>query len=669
MTDRLPVSRRVRASRWALTLLLPLTLPSAWATAAWPGPAFPAFKDPAALRVQCDQDLKRIGAALKQLEAHAPDQDWLAAYDRFNGELEDAYGPVAFVSNVHPDRALRDAAEACDLRWQGFLTTLGQNARLYDAARQVKATDELDAALLKDLLDDFVDAGVALKPAARARAKALQDRINALGQQFDRNLRNENTKVAFDLKDLEGVPEQVIQAAKRDRQGRVLLGLDYPTYFPVLERAVLESTRERMYRAGTNHGGTANLKLLAEITRLRKTYATLLGQPSYADFVLRRRMAGSLGATQAFLDDVRTAVEGSERADLALLRQAKAQHLGRSLADVTVRRWDVPFYSERVRQQRFQVDAEKFRPYFPPQASLDFVMRVAERMFGIRYERLADTQLWHPEAQAYAVKDATTGKALASLMVDLYPRDGKYGHAAVWSYRQGATRDGRTPQAALVVNFDRRGLTLDELETLLHEFGHALHNNLSATRYTYHAGTSTKRDFVEAPSQMLEDWVYDPEVLKLFQEVCSSCEPVPAKMIEQARAARDFAKGIATSRQHLYASFDLALHGSRVTDPQTLWSRMEGATPLGHIAGTRMPASFSHVAGGYAAGYYGYLWSLVVAMDIRTAFEGHRLDPAVGKRYRDEVLAQGGQRPPAALLRSFLGRDTNAKAFFSDLAK
>jgi thimet oligopeptidase len=183
------------------------------------------------------------------------------------------------------------------------------------------------------------------------------------------------------------------------------------------------------------------------------------------------------------------------------------------------------------------------------------------------------------------------------------------------------------------------------------------------------AGTNTQHDFVEAPSQMLEDWVFDKKVLKLFQDVCADCRPVPDELIDKARAAREFTKGSLTARQHLYASFDLALHGPDAPEPMALWRKMEAGTPLGHVPGTMFPAGFSHVAGGYGAGYYGYLWSLVVAMDLRTAFAEDRLSPAVGKRYRDTVLSQGGQRPPDQLVKDFLGRDLSPKAFFDYLAR
>ncbi len=636
--------------------------------AQWPGPAFPEFKSAAQVRQACDTGLKGAGLRLRQLEKEPASPGWIGRYDEFYSWVEDVHGPIEFIRNVHPDPRVRDAAEACELRWQDFLTGVGQNPRLYQAARDSVAADDIYHEALRLTLEGFEDSGVGLSPPDRAKAKRLVNRIGELGQKFDMNVRDGTTRLAFTPEELAGVPEQVLKGARRGAKGRLLLGLDYPTYFPVMEHAQNAATRERMWRAKMNEGGTPNLKLLAEITRLRRDYAKLFGFDSYADFVLRRRMARNIGNAQHFLGEVRQAVNEGERRDLAELREAKARHLGLPLDKVSLQRWDVAFYTERLRKERFSVDQESFRPYFPPQESLRFVMRIAETMFGIRYTPVP-ARLWHPDAQAFAISDAASGQPIAGLLVDLYPRDGKYGHAAVWSYRSGSQRADRLPQAALVVNFDRKGLTLEELDTLLHEFGHSLHATLSKTRYALNAGTNTQLDFVEAPSQMLEDWVFDRGVLQLFAQVCPSCTPVPDELIEKARAAREFTKGSLTARQHLYASFDLALHGPDAPEPMALWRRMEGETPLGYVPGTMFPAAFSHVAGGYGSGYYGYLWSLVVAMDLRTAFSANRLDAAVGRRYRDTVLSQGGQRPPGELVRDFLGRETSPKAFFDYLAK
>ncbi len=643
-------------------------LPASPVAATLPGPAFPAYATPAALTAACDAGLAATRARLRALEQRPGDDRWLAAVDAQVGYAEDQAGPFYVLENLHPDKAMRTAAEACTLKWADYDSSFGQNEALFRALQQVQPKDGIDREALLQLRESFEDSGVSLEPAKRARAKQISDRLTELGQTFDRNIRDADVKLPFTVEELKGVPESVWKDKPRDAQGRVLLGLDYPTSGPVMDLADSAAARERMWRARQNEGGEANLNLLAEIATLRREFAALFGEPSYGAFMLRRRMVGSPATARAFLDDVRAALVQRELRDLAELRAAKSRQLGTPLAQTTLDRWDVSYYVERVRRESYAVDQDAFRAYFPPEESMRFVMRTIERMMGVRYVQVP-VAVWHPDVRAYAVQDAATGRALATLYIDLYPRDGKYGHAAVMSYRNGSTLTGRTPQAVLMVNMDRNGLSLDELETLLHEMGHAVHNNLSQTRYALAGGTGVQHDFVEAPSQMLEDWVYDPTVLKLFSEVCPACKPVPDAMIAKARVARDFAKGIRESRQQLFASYDLALYDAAPQDPMALWARMEGATPLGFVPGTMFPAGFAHIASNYGAGYYGYLWSKAIALDLRTAFDGHRLDPVVGKRYRDTILSQGRQAPPKDLVKAFLGRDTNTQAFFADLAR
>ena len=653
---------QTRIAVWSLALAATSSL--AANPASIPGPAFPHFDTPAALEARCARDLGRADAALKRLVRVRGGPRWLAAYDDLNGRLEDMSSPVAFLSNVHPDKAMRDASQACELRWQDFFSSLNQNEALYRAAKASTGRDAIDRHVLQTTIEVFEDAGVSLPKAQRARAKQISDRITDLGQQFDKNIRDENTKLAFTLDELKGVPVGVWKDVQRDDQGRVLLGLDTPISVPFMQSAVSPLARERMWRARLSQGGAANLKLLAELGQLRREYAQLFGFMSYADFTLRRRMVRSAANATRFLDDVRVAVMEREKKELEELRQAKALDTGQP--DVKLLRWDVAYYTERIKRERYSVDQDAFRPYFPPQESLAFVMRVAEKMMGVRYERVAGVKLWHPDAMAYRAIDGKTGKALAALYVDAYPREGKYGHAAVWSTRTSATRTNRPPQAALVVNFDRQGLSLDELETLLHEFGHALHNNLGTTRYS--AGLEVW-DFVEAPSQMLEEWAYDPKVLALMRDVCPTCKPVPDELLAQAKVAERYGKGMQYATQRLQASYDLALYDADAAEPMALWARLQGETPLGYVGGTMFPAGFSHVATAYAAGYYGYLWSEVVAADMRTAFGADKLDAAVGRLYRDNVLANGGQLPPETFVRRFLGRDSNPRAFFEELKR
>ena len=635
--------------------------------------AFPDYDSAAAIDAACSAllaDLKRREAALAAMSprdgAAVP-----AALDALQRRIGDTIGPLAVLVAVHPDKALRDAGERCDLAVDAFDAAFRQNARVHSVLRRVRPADDIDRAYLRREIEQFEDAGVALAPAARERARAISLDITRQTQAFERRLRENRTRVAFAADELRGVPEAVWKDAPRDAEGRLLLGLDYPTVGPVMERAESAAARERMWRAFNDRGGADNLAVLVELGRLRRAYARLFGLDSWADYALRRRMAQSTRHVRDFLAEVRSAVAARERADLDELRAEKARHLGSAPESTTLARWDISYYSERIRQARYAVDQEQFRRHFPPQASVDFVFALAERLFGVAFVA-APPPPWHAEARAYAVRDSASGKPLGTLFVDLYPRADKYGHAAVWSFRVGSTLARRLPAAALVVNFSRQGLTIDELETLLHEFGHALHTLASTTRYAGNGGTHVRRDFIEAPSQMLEDWVYDPAVLALFRQVCASCPPVPDELLAQADRARHFAKGIAVGRQWLLASYDLAYYAAAPADPLALWAAMEAATPLGHVAGSRFPAAFGHIAGGYAAGYYGYLWSLVVAEDLRTAFApadggAGRLDAATGARYRRSVLARGGEVEPAELVRRFLGRPTDSRAFFRAL--
>ncbi len=652
-----------------LTTLAALTLAAtAHAQPKLPAPNFPAFNSVADVKTGCDSGLKGAKQRVAALEKRKVDAGWLAALDDLTVYLEDRQYPTDFVLNVHPDKAVRDAAQACSLRWADFGSSLGQNEKIYRALQKAPKADAIDTEFARLASGQFEDTGVALPKAKRERAKQILDKLTELDQQFNKNIRDAGTRVAFTEAELKGVPASVWEKAKRDDQGRILLGVDYPSYVPVMRSAESGEARQRMWLAKVNEGGQANLDLLAQIVTLRGEYAKLFGFDNYVDFNLRRRMAKDGATATRFLDSVTGAVNAREKTELQELQADKSKHLGTPLDQTKVERWDATFYSERVKLQKFSVDQNAFRPYFPPQASLEFSIRIIEKLMGVKYTRI-DNKLWHEEAQTYVVSDAASGQPIAQMYVDLYPRDGKYNHAAVWPLRGSATRVGRKPTAALVVNFDRNGLTLDEVETLLHELGHAVHVNLSKTRYAATAGTAVMHDFVEAPSQMLEDWVYDKQVLKLMQEVCATCKPVPDAMVDQAKAAKEYGKGSQFGRQHLYASYDITLHQQAKPEPLPLWAKMEGATPLGYVPNTKFPAGFAHIAGGYGAGYYGYLWSLVVAMDLRTAFAADKLGTDAGKRYRELVLGEGAQKPAPELVKDFLGRESNSQAFFDYLKK
>ncbi|HEY9028754.1 MAG TPA: M3 family metallopeptidase, partial [Burkholderiaceae bacterium] len=482
---------------------------------------FPRFERGPQVASTCTTGLEGAMLRLKELEKRKPGADWLKGWEALYDWEEDQSGALVFLQNVHPNADVRTESEKCEQRWSDFQTALGMNELVYQGAKQTVAAlkDPVDKRAAQRALEGFEDTGVSLSRDKQARAKAIAEKLAALGQQFNRNIRDARVRVAFTEAELKGVPESAWKDQPRDADGKVTLPIDGPAYVTVMQTADDAGARERLWRAKTNEGGPDNLKVLAQIEQLRLEQARLFGLASYDDFVLRRRMVETSAQAAKFLDDVRGAVADEDRHNVVELRQAKARHLGKTLDATTLQRWDTMYYSERIERERIGLDEEAFRPYFPPQESLRFVMRVAERMYGIRYDKVDNANVWAPDVQAWAVTDVASGRKIATLFVDPWPREGKYGHAATWNFRNGATSVPRQAQSALVVNFDRRGLTLRELETLMHEFGHTLRNNLSATRYASDAGENVAQDFAEAPSQMLEDWVYDKKVLKVMQEV------------------------------------------------------------------------------------------------------------------------------------------------------
>ena len=621
--------------------------------------------DAAGVERACTEGVARAQKTIATMQAKRGAGTIFLEWNALAIEMEDVLNPMYLLSSVSPDKAVRDAAEPCLQKFTTLGTDLFQNEKLFARVNAARPANPHQAKLKKDLLEGFEDSGVALPPDQRARAKEIFEKIETLRQSFDRDIRDDPTRVTFTPSEMEGLPESYLKARKTDASGNYVLGLDYPSYFPFMQSAKSEAARRRYYIAKLNEGGAQNLDLLYEIFRLRQELAALYGLPSYADYALRRRMVQKPEVVTKFLADVKGAVTELEKKDVEELRVEKSKDLGTPLADTKIQRWDTAYYSEKVRRERFNVDQEKLRKYFPTDKAVDYTLLVSQRLYGVKF-REVKVPTWHEDVRYFDVLDATTGRFISGFYLDLFPREGKFKHAAAFPIRGASRIAHRTPLAALVTNFNREGLDHGELETLMHEFGHVLHNVLSRADYDPDAGTAVKGDFVEAPSQMFEEWARREQPLALFKEVCPQCPQLTHDEIERLEAARRYGQGLRYARQWLYATFDMAL----ATDPQpplAVWKKLEGATPLGFVEGTSFPSSFSHIANQYAAGYYGYMWSEVLALDMLTPFKPDMLDPKVGRRYLDTILSQGGQQEEMDMVRRFLGREPSSDAFFAEI--
>jgi len=591
------------------------------------------------------------------IESHAA-TEVLDRWDDASIVLEDAFGPIALLNTVHPDAAVRDAADRALIDESVFITELFQNEKLFERVRRLSPASSAQKQLKKDLIESFEDSGVALPADKRQRFREISERLTALGQEFAKNIRENKTVLHFTPEECAGLPQSYLDRVPKDGHGNIVVGFDYPDYVPFMMNSASEAARKRYYIANTNRGTQRNIEILDEIVSLRKEIAELYEVPSFAHYVTKRRMVENPETVARFLGEVKSAVMDAELRDLDQLQR---------IAEKTkIERWDMMYYRERLRERRYAVDQEALRKYFPTVGTLHWVLDITERLYGIRFEE-ASVPTWHPDVLYLDVKDAATGDLIGGIYLDLYPRPDKYKHAAAAPVRGVSRRAARKPISALLTNFNREGLTHDEVETLLHEFGHVMHGVLSQTEYNQHSGTSVERDFVEAPSQMYEEWASRMESLALLREHCAGCPALDVSLVSRIRTAKKFGTGIDYGRQHLYAAFDMALSSAQPGECLEVWKSMEAGTPMGHVEGTSFPGTFEHIASGYAAGYYGYMWAKVIALDLVTAFGKDLMDPATGRRFRDEILSRGSEEPARDLVERFLGRPVSSEAFFQEI--
>ncbi|WP_023270687.1 M3 family metallopeptidase [Acinetobacter gyllenbergii] len=621
----------------------------------------------------CDANLQTFKQRISQLEKQSikPQSDAapvLTEWDQLMATFEDFAGPISLYSNVDPDAKLRQAAEDCEVKLNQLQTEIYQNPKLYQRFKNTKANDAIDTKYRQDILDAFEDTGVQLPAAKRARVKTIFDELTKLSQEFSRNIRDNPEKLEFTPAELKGLPDSYISGLKKNDKGNYLLGFEYPEYQPFMELADSDAARKRYQTAFTRRGTEKNLVLLKQIIDLRYELAQLFGQPSYADWALKKRMAKTPKTVNTFLADVHNVVAPLEQKEVEELRAFKAKTLNTTVEKAEINRWNVNYWSEKLRKDKYQIDQEKLRDYFPTLAAQKWLFAISSDLYGIEFKP-AKVEAWQDEVEYYDVTDKNTGEVLGGLYMDKFPREGKYGHAAVWGVYGGSTLSKRKPISVLVTNFNRKGLNSDELETFVHEFGHALHGILSKTRYSGQSGTSVERDFVEAPSQMYEEWARRKETLSKVADYCDpACPRVDDALIERLKSVHNYGRGLRYARQTLYAQYDMALHGADAlkVQPMDVWKKMESATALGYVPNTEFPGQFGHLMG-YQAGYYGYMWSEVLALDMLSAFCDNLNNPEVGQRYRQAILSQGSQKNAAQLVKDFLGREPDNKAFFNEI--
>jgi thimet oligopeptidase len=620
----------------------------------------------ASVNARCSAVIKSVAAQTLNIEKLSAEQSpqAFAALNQMSLDLGNLDGEVSILGGVHPNKKVRDASEACSVKIAADQTARQQRPKLYAVVKALQPRDEIETKLRQDLIDAFEDTGVQLPAAQKTRFKAIADELTKLATEYDRNIRDFKGTMSFTSAELKGLPADFLKGLKKDASGNLIAGFSYPEYDPIMTLAEDSDARARYSLAYSARGGARNIEILEKVLPLRQELAALVDQPNFSTFVVRRRMAGAPANIEKFLAEVSSAVQAPMRAEIEQILSEKATHLGARAGDNKFRRSDAAYYQERIRKARFSIDQEALRAYFPTESAVQWILKVSSDLYGIRFAETKE-KLWHPEARTLRVTDAQSNEPLGTIHLDIFPRPGKYNHAAVFPIHGSSALAKQAPRNALVTNFNRKGLDQNELETLVHEFGHALHGALSRTRFVDHAGTSVERDFVEAPSQMFEEWARRPESLKLFESVCPTCPKLSSDMIDRLNQARQYGQAMRYGRQYQYAKYDFTLNVNKGISPMAAWKEAENEMPWGDI-GNQFPGQFGHLMG-YASAYYGYMWSEVMALDMLSAYKGNLMDSNVGRRYRELILARGSEKPAAEMVREFLGREPSTEAFFQEI--
>ena len=613
-------------------------------------------------------------------------ENTIGALDDMMARLDDASNMAVFMSYVHPDAAIREAAQGGEQLWSDWSIDFATNLDLYNSVKAYadtnpQLTDE-QARMVKHTMRDYRRSGMSLSPEDRVTLTDIQKEIGTLSIEFDANIRNDETVIPLTLEELEGVPQRVIDSLV-EVNGVYLATLDYPTFSPIMDYCSVPATRQKVRWLYSRRAGRKNVDILEKIIKLRDEASDLLGYATTADFETEIRMAKNSATVAEFYEMLQPVVRKKAEKDWVELVAAKCEDLGDPEAEFNP--WDFSYYYEKIKNKKYAVDSQKVQEYLPLENVMNGLFEITQNLYGIEYREVTEqadkrgTPLWHEDVRLFEVWDTNTGKQLGEFYIDLHPRDNKYSHAAQWGLVQHKIwSDGteRLPVAALVCNFtkptaDKPSLmTHDETETFFHEFGHCLHTILSETELASFAGTSVERDFVEAPSQMFEEWVWAPETLKLFARHYETGEPMPDELIEGMIAAKNLQSGMKTEGQIFLGKIDQAYHtdeDGECDTTQVAYDIYDDTRMYNHTPGTWFQGSFGHLTG-YQAGYYGYMWSLVYAQDMFQRFkELGMLNPEAGAYYREKILSKGGTQDSLDLIRDYLGREPSMDAFLESL--
>lgn len=593
-------------------------------------------------------------------------ENTLTIFDRLQNDLEQAGSQLSLIENVHPDSAFRAVSEKLSQKVSAFATQLSLNRKVYDAINSIDIThaDQETKYYIERTLLGFRLSGIDKDEVTREKIRKVNEELVLISQNFTRNTNNGvRTITVKNESELEGMPIDFIKGKKKNADGSITLTTNYPDALPIFKYAKNDDVRKQMYIAYNTRAYPENMSVLDNMIAKRFELANLIGYDSWADYITADKMIGSAKNAADFIEKISTASDKKAKDEYQLLLDFKRK----SDPNATiVNTWESTYLSEQYKNENYQFNSQLVRPYLPYPQVKQGLLDLTSKLFGVTFVRNYNTPVWDSSVECWEMME--NGKIIGRLYLDMHPRPNKYNHAAQFGIRSGA-KDKQIPEAALVCNFpaptkeDPALMEFGDVQTFFHEFGHLIHTLFSGNqKWVGIGGIKNEWDFVEAPSQMLEEWTWDPKVLGTFAKHYQTGEVIPVEMIKKMKAASEYGKGMNVKTQMFYAKLSLSCYDqnpSLVNTDELVKTLREKYTPFKHVPGTHMQTAFGHLDG-YSAIYYTYMWSLVIAKDMFSKFDKtNLLDTKLSMEYRNKVLTPGGSKPAAELVKDFLGRPYN----------
>ncbi|MBK8185907.1 MAG: Zn-dependent oligopeptidase [Cellvibrio sp.] len=623
----------------------------------------------------CQSDYQQVYQSLLEFGTRKqaqPTETLLKQINAMDILIDKQVNLAGLYANVHPNTEMRTAAEFCEKEWMSLVSEIALSRPLYEEIQFIKMNklNAEDKRYVQHMLRDFRRSGVDKDEATRQTIKQLNNEIIQIGQEFDKNIREGSRQLVLNsVKDLEGMPQDYIDQHQPNAEGKILLTTAYPDYNPFMQYAKSDALRKQYYVLFRQQAYPQNKDVLMKLMQKRYELARILGYNNFAEFVTADKMIKSPTNAQEFIDKVSAIAAGKSKREYQVLLK-RMQQIDPSITQVSD--WQKIYAENLIKKEQYQLDSQEIRQYFQYEKVRKGIFDLTETMFDVQI-RPWKTDVWHDSVEAYELVEHN--KVIGRFYLDMHPRENKYNHAAQFSIVNGI-KGVQLPVHALVCNFpggDGKGLLEhSDVETFLHEFGHLMHALFAGQqKWMYFSGVKTEWDFVEAPSQMLEEWVWDEETLRSFA-TNDKGEPIPLDLIKKMKAGREFGKGMWTQHQLFYAALSLNVYNQdpAKVDLDKLMEKIQATySPFGYVEDTYFYTSFGHL-NGYSAIYYTYMWSLVIAADMHSEFVKKGLrNTRLAKHYRKTVLAPGGSGDAADLVKKFLGRSYNFEAFAKDLAE